>query len=102
MKQQMKSQIVNFQYADPTFLFLTRRERVKKRVKKQSHPSRDDIVMRCSFAFLTGISVIMGINRDLHSISCKTRRRGKSKVTRDSVVTVKPGQIFGFGLNNIQ
>lgn len=51
---------------------------------------------------LTEISVIMGINRDLHTISSKTGKRSKSKVTGDGDVMIKPGEIFWFGLNNIQ
>lgn len=50
----------------------------------------------------TDISVIMGIKRDLHSIPCRTGKRRKSKVTGDGGVMIKPGEIFWFGLNNIQ
>lgn len=43
--------------------------------------------------FLTDISVIMGINRDLHSISGNTGKRTKSKVTGDCGVMIEPREI---------
>lgn len=60
------------------------------------------MIQPCVVMFLTDISVIMGINRDLHSISCKIGKRSESKVTGDGGVMIQPGEIYWFGLNNIQ